>query len=181
MRLLTISGSLRAVSSNTTLLDAVALVAPDDLHVTRYDGLAELPPFNPDLDVEPAHPAVARYRAALVAADAIVISSPEYAHGVPGALKNALDWVVGSGELIARPIAVLNPSPFSGFAYPQLVETLTVMSARVISEASITLRVSGRRLDARAIAADPELAGPLREALGVLARAATDGAGGDAR
>ena len=90
-RLLLVSGSLRAVSSNGAVLDAIAALAPSRIRVTRFDGLADLPAFNPDLDGEGAAPppAVARWRAAIAGTDAVVICSPEYAHGVPGALKNA--------------------------------------------------------------------------------------------
>ena len=116
MHFLAISGSLRAVSSNKALLRAAALVAPPELTVTLHDGLAELPQFNPDHELDPI-PSVLHLRAELQAADAVLISSPEYAHGVPGALKNALDWVVGTGELVEKPVALLNASPRATIAF----------------------------------------------------------------
>ena len=85
----------------------------------------------------------------------MVISSPEYAHGVPGVLKNALDWVVGSGELAEKPVALINASPRATHAWASLAETLTVMSAQVVPEASITLPLQGRSLDALAISRGP--------------------------
>jgi chromate reductase, NAD(P)H dehydrogenase (quinone) len=97
------------------------------------------------------------------------VSSPEYAHGVPGALKNALDWLVGSGELIDKPIAVINASPRATHAFASLTETLSVMSGRIVREASITVAVSGRLKDEQAIGADPAVAAALREALTTLA------------
>ena len=174
MRILAISGSLRASSSNTTVLRAAASLAPAGTEVELYDGLGDLPQFNPDLDGEgaPPPPAVARFRDRLRAADAAMISSPEYAHGVPGALKNALDWLVGSGELVDKPVALINPSPHSRYAHPSLAETLTVMSARVVAAASPTLPITGRGLDERAIVADAALAGALRDAVAALAGAA---------
>jgi NADPH-dependent FMN reductase len=81
-----------------------------------------------------------------------LISSPEYAHGVPGALKNALDWLVGSGERIEKPVAVINASARATHAWESLVETLTVMSASVVRDASITLPLGGRAADADTIA-----------------------------
>src|SRR5678815_5767847 len=97
MRILAISGSLRRVSSNTTLLRVVGVLAPAGVEVTLYEGLADLPAFNPDLEgAEPS--SLLAFRAQLKEADGAFISSPEYAHGVPGSLKNALDWIVGSGE-----------------------------------------------------------------------------------
>jgi chromate reductase, NAD(P)H dehydrogenase (quinone) len=91
VRELAISGSLRRASSNSALVGAVARLAPDTVEVSVYRELGELPPFNPDLDGGSAPPAVARFRARLPWCDAVLISSPEYAHGVPGVLKNALD------------------------------------------------------------------------------------------
>ena len=167
MRILAISGSLRARSSNTALVHAAVLVAPPGATIIIYRGLGDLPHFNPDLDAEGAEPSpsVAELRAALAAADAILLSSPEYAHAVPGTLKNALDWIVGSGELIGKSIALVNTSTRSEFVMAQLVETLTVMMGEVVI--ATALPVDGRSLDAAGIAADPELAGGLR---GVLER-----------
>src|SRR5204863_353467 len=111
-RILAISGSLRARSSNTELLKAAAAVAPRSLRVALYTGLAELPHFNADLDVEGAVPpsAVHALRASVAAADGILICSPEYAHGVPGTLKNAFDWLVSGPEIPGKPIGLLNAS-----------------------------------------------------------------------
>ncbi|MES2123696.1 MAG: NADPH-dependent FMN reductase [Gemmatimonadota bacterium] len=173
IRLLTISGSLRAESSNTSALVALELVAPSGVHVTHYRDLGELPHFNPDLDAEGMTPAasVAALRAAFAAADAVVICSPEYAHGVPGSLKNALDWMVSDLDLPGKPIALLNLSPRSIHAQDSLRETLTTMSTRVIPAASLTLPLSGRRLSAEEIAANSTLAAILRESLAELVAA----------
>jgi NAD(P)H-dependent FMN reductase len=168
VRLLAVSGSLRSGSSNSALLQAAALLLADSAAVTFYDGLSTLPAFNPDDDVEPPHDAVARWRRALTDAEGVLLSSPEYAHGVPGAVKNALDWVVGSGELMDKPIALLNPSPQSTFAHPQLAETLTVMSARVVPDASITVAIPRRGATAAELTADPAVSEPLRAALAAL-------------
>jgi NAD(P)H-dependent FMN reductase len=108
----------------------------------------------------------------LQSCDAVLISSPEYAHGVPGALKNALDWVVGSGELVDKPIALLNASGRATFAWASLAETLAVMSAQVVPEASITVSIQGRTLDASDIVGDAELAAMLKAAIEALAFAA---------
>src|SRR5215213_1044561 len=136
MRILAISGSLRRVSSNTSLLGAAALLAPEGVEVIVYDGLGDLPHFNPDLEAnEP--PAVTGLRAQVRAADGLLISSPEYAHGVPGSLKNALDWLVGGDEFIDKPVALLNATPPATWAQASLAETVTVMSGRLVHEASI--------------------------------------------
>lgn len=109
-RILLISGSLRRGSTNTALLDTAMLVAPPGLEVTRYQGLAGLPHFNPDDDVEPLHPAVADLRGQIAASDALVFSTPEYAGALPGSFKNLLDWSVGGGEIYQKPVAWINAS-----------------------------------------------------------------------
>ena len=101
LRVLAVSGSLRARSSNTELLRALASSAPPSVRVALYDGLAHLPPFNPDLDEDGAvlPVPVQRLRALVDVADTVVICSPEYAHGVPGVLKTSLDWLVSGFEM----------------------------------------------------------------------------------
>jgi NAD(P)H-dependent FMN reductase len=95
-----------------------------------------------------------------------LISSPEYAHGVPGVLKNALDWLVGSLEFPGTPVALINTAPRAVHAQAQLREILTTMSARLVESASITLDLAGRSLDAAGIAADAVLRAQLQAALG---------------
>lgn len=165
--ILAISGSLRTRSSNTELLRALALLAPQTMRVTFYEGLADVPPFNPDLDEEGAvpPPAVQALRSLVAAADGVVICSPEYAHGVAGALKNALDWLVSFPALADKPVALLNASARSTIAHAALSETLRTMSTGWLPDASATVPLDGRRLDAAQIAADPALARILRDAL----------------
>jgi chromate reductase len=174
--ILGLSGSLRARSSNTEALRAAAILAPASVEVMLFGGLATLPHFNPDLDGEGAIPPapIKEFRAQVATADAILICSPEYAHGVPGALKNALDWLVSGPEILYKPIGLLNVSPRSTHAQASLAETLRTMSTVLVPEASLALPLDGRRLDAVAIAAMPELAEPLRSALHALLGAADD-------
>jgi chromate reductase len=102
MRVLALSGSLRAASENTRLLHALARLVPAGMEVAVYSGLGVLPLFNPDIEI-PNPPAVATLRAAIKAADAVVIASPEYAHGVSAVIKNALDWMVGMSRSSINP------------------------------------------------------------------------------
>ncbi|HEX2643087.1 MAG TPA: NADPH-dependent FMN reductase [Thermoanaerobaculia bacterium] len=172
MKILGLSGSLRAVSSNTALLRAAAALAPAGVEVVLYAGLGDLPHFNPDVEENPPlPPAVEDLRARVGEADGLLISCPEYAHGVPGAFKNALDWLVGGPEFVYKPVALLNASPRSSHAQAALAETVTVMSGRLVSEASIPVPLSGRKLDAEGIAASPELAELIRGALAAFAQA----------
>ena len=157
IRIVTISGSLRQESSNAALLRAAAALSPDDVQLIPYLGLAELPHFNPDLDAEGAEPpaAVRFLRRLLINADGILISTPEYAHGLPGSFKNMLDWLVSTGELVGKPVAVLNASAAGGqYAQSALVEILRTMNWRFVSETSLLepflpRKLSGEGLDAR--------------------------------
>jgi len=162
---LAICGSLRAKSSNLAVLQAAAASAPSGFHVVLFQGLADLPPFNPDLDREPFPASVARFRSELQRTDAVLICSPEYAHGIPGSLKNALDWVVGSGEFSRKPVAAINASLSSAYVLPALTETLRTMDARVVSEACITLPLKQKPLHVSTIISDPQVIRSLQQVL----------------
>jgi Predicted flavoprotein len=172
LEFLAISGSLRHASSNSALLRAAAMLAPPGTRITPFEGLGGLPYFNPDLDTNPPPPAVRDFRERIAAADGLVISSPEYAHGVPGVLKNALDWLVGGDEIVGKPVGLLNASPRAVHAQASLVEILQTMAAGVVPAARVSVPLLGRNLDAAAIAADPELAVMVYRALAALASVA---------
>jgi len=140
MKIIAISGSLRAKSSNTAILHAAARVAPPEMEIVFYEGLGALPHFNPDLDVEGAvpPPLVGELRELLDAADGVLICSPEYAYGVPGSLKNLLDWLVSSGELVGKPVLLVNAASGGGAtAQASLVQTLRAMHWNVLADASL--------------------------------------------
>ncbi|HLN79949.1 MAG TPA: NADPH-dependent FMN reductase [Thermoanaerobaculia bacterium] len=173
MRFLAISGSLRASSSNTALLRALPLVTDPRVVFTFSASLDRLPYFNPDTE-ELALPASAsEWRAEIREHSALVFCSPEYAHGVPGVLKNALDWLVGGVEIVGKPIGVLNTSLPSTTAHASLVETLRVMGGRVIPEASVGIVLRGLKLNAEGLAAHPALSPLLRGAMEALVSAAS--------
>ncbi|MHB8542608.1 MAG: NADPH-dependent FMN reductase [Leptospirales bacterium] len=162
--ILAISGSLRRASQNTTVLRAASRLAPGDCTITLCPGLGDLPLFNPDLEGTET-PSVDAFRTRIREADGILIASPEYAHGVSGVLKNALDWVVGSGEFVGKPVAILNASIQATYAYASLGEILSVMDATLLSKASITLPLNSNRIDEERICSTPELSGLLSRAL----------------
>ena len=110
VRITLISGSLRTGSGNSAVVRTAAAVAPDGVEGTVYDGMGDLPHFNPDDDREPLHPAVAALRTAIAAADAVLFCTPEYAGALPGSFKNLLDWTVGGAEMYGRPVAWINAS-----------------------------------------------------------------------
>jgi NAD(P)H-dependent FMN reductase len=176
VRILAISGSLRAGSSNGAVLDAARLLAPDGVVVDRYDGLAELPAFNPDVEERgELPPTVLDLRARVAAADALLVSSPEYAHGFPGALKNLLDWLVGSTDFPGMPATLVAPSERSVHAQAQLAEVLRTMSARLVPDGAVVVPLPSRTTDAASIVRDDRLAAVLRDVLDGLTRAARAG------
>lgn len=106
MRILAISGSLQARSANLALLEAAVAAAPPDVAIVIFDGLRDLPPFNPDLEATSPLPVVEAWRQAIATSDALLIASPEYGFSLPGSLKNGIDWVIGSAELERKIVAV---------------------------------------------------------------------------
>jgi chromate reductase, NAD(P)H dehydrogenase (quinone) len=177
MRLLAISGSLRLGSTNTAALEALARLAPEGVKVFVYRDLARLPPFNPDDDVEdvPKPDLVESLRELVGASHAIVIAAPEYAHGAPGALKNALDWLVASETFAGKPVILINTAPRAFHAQASLRETLVTMAARLLPEAFATLSLAGRSLAAEDVLADPVCARRLAESLDALIAATRAG------
>jgi chromate reductase, NAD(P)H dehydrogenase (quinone) len=170
VRLLAISGSLRRASTNAAALEALARLAPGGVKALVYRDLAKLPPFNPDDDVEdkPKPEPVETLRALVGASDAIVIASPEYAHGVPGALKNALDWLVASETFAGKPVALINASPRAFHAQAALREILATMAARVLPEAFAAISLTGKTVTAEDILADPVCSRRLGDSLEAL-------------
>jgi NAD(P)H-dependent FMN reductase len=178
IRIIAISGSLRAGSSNTVLLRAARTIAPDGMTVALYDGIDRLPFFNPDLDGDEVPAAVESFRAELRAAHGLLICSPEYAHGVPGVLKNALDWLVGStqGEIVDKPVALINASPIATHAQASLVETLRMMSARVVADVRVSASLRAKTLDEALLRSDPDVIRVVSQAYAALESAILTGA-----
>lgn len=167
LNILALSGSLRKASLNSALLRAAAHLAPPGLAVTVYSDLGDLPLFNPDLEsIPPAE--VVRFHSLVAEADALLIASPEYAHGVTGTLKNALDWLVGFEGFASVPVAVLNASPRAHHADDALRETLRTMAAVVVEEASVNVPLLGSHLDENGIVESAEIAGMIGNALAAL-------------
>ena len=177
MRLLAISGSLRRASTNTAALDALAKLAPAGVKVLVYRDLGKLPPFNPDDDVEdrPKPESVETLRALVGASDALIIAAPEYAHGLPGALKNALDWLVASETFAGKPTALINTSPRAFHAQASLREILSTMAARLTPEAFASISLTGKMVTVEDVLADPVCARRLTELLEALMAAARAG------
>jgi NAD(P)H-dependent FMN reductase len=175
MEILALSGSLRAGSSNTALLRAAASVAPDGVCVRVYERLRGLPPFDPDEDQpgEPLPDAVAEFRALVSRADALLLSTPEYAHALPGAFKNALDWLVGSPDFAGKLVAVITPTTRSVHAQAQLRVVLRTMSATLFKQGTpVVVPFVSRETDGGEGIVDDTVARRLRELLIDLSTAA---------
>lgn len=174
MRILGISGSLRAASINSALLRAAARLAPTGTTLTIFGGVAELPLFNPDLEAR-LPPQVHALHSAVAASDALLFASPEYAHGVTGAIKNTLDWLVSFEPLVHKPVAVLNASPRAHHADAALRETLRTMSTVIVESASITIPLLGANLSEDGMVRDPVVSSAIRRSLLALQQATVRG------
>lgn len=151
MNLLAVCGSLRTRSSNLEILKAYASVAAPAHSVRFVEGLAALPHFNPDEDGAVSPESVVRWRSQMAQADAWVVSTPEYAHGLPGAFKNGLDWLVSAPGVIAKPVVILSAERGRSFALESLREILRTMSLRLIEEAAVSVPLGSNRITDREI------------------------------
>jgi chromate reductase len=167
MKILAISGSLRAASINSAFCRAAARLAPSPLEITVYSGIGNLPLFSPDLETSlPA--AVNHFRAAVAQAQALIIASPEYAHGISGPMKNTLDWLVSFEGFIGKPVALVNTSPRARHAYEATVETLKTMSARVLDGPAFTIPLLANCTTEEAMLASPEVSHQICQMLASL-------------
>jgi NAD(P)H-dependent FMN reductase len=174
MRILALSGSLRAQSLNTLLLQEAVRLAPSGLELLRWERLDDLPHYSPERDIEPPPSPVAELRAHIRAVDGLLICTPEYIQAMPAVLKNLLEWVVSSGDCVGKPTAAWSVSPAlegGTRAQASLAHTLEVMSARVVPEASLCLTLARSGLDGAGQLVDPAQVAVLRTALAALAAA----------
>jgi chromate reductase len=140
MRILAICGSLQEKSSNLALLRWAIANAPPGVEIELYDGLRELPHFNPDLELDGSPTAVADLRRAVAGCEALLIAMPEYGHSLPGALKNAVDWLIGTAELERKLVAITSAvaGPLRGrLGLAALRATLCAVSAQIVFQEPI--------------------------------------------
>jgi len=173
---LMISGSLRSASTNTAALLTLRSLAREGLTATLYDGLADLPHFNPDDDVTPLHPAVAHLRARIRSADALLFSTPEYAGALPGSFKNLLDWTIGDdapGSIYEKPVAWIevSPRPASG-AHDSLRRVLGFAGSRIVETACRRIPLVKAMIGPDGLVTDPDARRQLADALEALASGA---------
>ncbi|HKG38296.1 MAG TPA: NADPH-dependent FMN reductase [Conexibacter sp.] len=177
-RILLISGSLRGGSTNTALLRTADEVAPEGIETRLYDGMAGLPHFNPDDDAEgmPVDPAVAALRAAVHAADALLLSTPEYAGALPGSFKNLLEWTVGDASTYRKPIAWVNTSGAAAptgaaDAHDSLRKVLGYVHAEIVEDACVRIPVARTAVGEDGLIADESIRERVAKVLSALAAA----------
>jgi len=129
--ILAICGSTRKTSTNSNLIDAIRNLYANQVEVDMFEGLSEIPHFNPDLDTDNPPMNVSDFREQLKQADGILICTPEYAMGVPGSLKNAIDWTVSSMEFSHKPVALITASTSGHKGHQSLMETLKIIEAEI--------------------------------------------------
>lgn len=166
MKFLALSGSLRKASYNTAAITALKALAPSQLEIT-LGNISDLPLFNPDREDENIA-AVELFKLSVKDCAGLIIASPEYAHGISGPLKNALDWLVSGAEFPHKPIMLINTSPRASQAQAALREVLSTMSGKVIDKASVSIHLISSQLDASDIVAKQALAKPLLAGLNEL-------------
>jgi len=175
--ILLLSGSLRAASTNEAVLRTAQALAPSlGLRAVRYEGLAELPHFNPDDDTDPLPAPVTALRAAIDRATAILVCTPEYAGTLPGSFKNLLDWTVGGTEISDKPTAWINAAaPGRGHGAEATLRTvLGYTGAHVVDAACLKLPVDRGAVSEDGLLTDPDARRRLGEALTVLAAASAE-------
>ena len=163
-KVLVICGSTRKQSSNLNLIKAIQDMS-SELEVSVFTGLADLPQFNPDNDIDPAPPTVASFRNLIRNADGVLICTPEYAMGVPGSLKNAIDWVVSSCEFSHKPTALITASTSGKKAHLSLMETLHVIEAKLTDETQLVISFIKTKVNDKCEITNPET---LTEVKGLL-------------
>lgn len=167
IRLVALAGSLRAGSTNRALLDAANILAPTGVTISLADPGA-LPHFNSDLEGEQLPMEAAAWRSKVAECDGMVVSCPEYAGGIPGTFKNALDWLVPEPRLYRKPVAIISASQRSVLAQDALRVVLRTMSADVVEQASATLDLLGSKAGAEEIARDEAMSRKIAETLRAL-------------
>lgn len=130
-KILAISGSTRKSSTNLNLINAIINLFADQIDIKLFGEIAEIPHFNPDLDTDHPPQTVADFRRQLREADGILICTPEYAMGVPGTLKNAIDWTVSSCEFSHKPVALITASSVGQKGHLSLLETLKIIESDI--------------------------------------------------
>jgi chromate reductase len=153
-KILALPGSLRQHSSSNLILRAITTLAPNDVEIEWFAGLGDLPHFN-DPEMDPS--AVYEFKQKIKEADAVLICTPEYAFGIPGSLKNAIDWCVGTGEFVDKPVSLVTASSQGEKGHAAMLLVLSAISANVIDESSLLISFVRAKIDKEGNVKDPDL------------------------
>lgn len=162
IKILAIPGSLRSNSSSHLILKAIISFAPTGTQVEVYDGLVKLPHFD-DAQKEPVE--VIEFKDKVRTANSVIICTPEYAFGIPGSLKNALDWTVGSGEFVDKPVGLITASSVGDKGHSAMLLVLSAISAKVIKDATLLISAVRSKIAADGTIIDTELLNVLRKVI----------------
>ncbi|MBL4678985.1 MAG: NAD(P)H-dependent oxidoreductase [Mucilaginibacter sp.] len=166
--IIAIPGSLRANSSNHHIIEYIGTLLSRGIDYTIYEELASIPPFDPGLDNETPPAAVSKFREAIASADKVIICTPEYAFGVPGQLKNALDWTVSAGTLVDKPLVLITASSVGKHAHEALLLTLGALSVNIIEGGTLLIPFIRAKMDGEGNITDEETDAAIKDLVGKL-------------
>lgn len=174
INVLAICGSTRASSSNHHLIRAITELSGDIFQVKYFEGLATLPHFNPDLDLTPdaAPQEVQHFREQLQQADAVLICTPEYAIGVPGTLKNAIDWTVSSMHFSQKPVALITAGTSGHKAHQSLLGTLLIIESKISEDTQLVVSGVKTKVNDQGVITDEATLTQIRKLIPSLAAVA---------
>lgn len=167
-KILAISGSTRQSSSNLNLIKAITELFKDELAIELFEGLTAIPHFNPDLDTENPPLSVIEFRNKIKQADGILICTPEYAMGVPGTLKNAIDWTVSSCEFSKKPVVLITASSLGQKAHISLLETLRIIESDISDDSHLLISHVKTKVSKEDEITDLDTMGKVKDVMGVL-------------
>jgi len=162
-KVLGISGSTRANSTNRQYILAFAEIAKETMDVELFEDIAGLPAFNPDLDNESVPDVVTSFRKKIRGVDGVLICTPEYAMGIPGSLKNAIDWTVSSCEFSHKPVALITASTSGSKGHKALIDVLNVIEAIPAKEEQLLIPFAKTKIDESNKIKDPATFEQLRD------------------
>lgn len=161
-------GSTRQSSSNLNLIKAITELFKDELDIELFEGLTAIPHFNPDLDNENRPQTVIEFRGKIKQTDGVLICTPEYAMGVPGTLKNAIDWTVSSCEFSKKPVALITASSLGQKAHISLLETLRIIESDILDDSHLLISHVKTKVSKEGEITDLDTKEKVKDVMGVL-------------
>ena len=173
-KILALSGNTREQSTQKNLITAMKNLSNDFFTISLFDSLAGIPHFNPDLDTDQPPEQVTAFRQSLKEADGILICTPEYAMGVPGTLKNAIDWTVSSCEFSHKPTALITESSLGYKGHASLMETLRIIEAGVTNETQLVIPFIKTKVSRECVITDENTRADVKKLLEALSSLITN-------